>query len=79
MSMGFLHDSVLKHPPATQETQETQVPSSCWEDPLEEEMATHSNILAGEFHRQWSQEGYSPWDHRELDTTEHTRICMPMS
>ena len=29
-----------------QETQETWVPSLGWEDPLEEEMATHSNILA---------------------------------
>ena len=26
--------------------QETEVQSMCWEDPLEEEMATHSNILA---------------------------------
>src|SRR5574341_690706 len=29
-----------------QETQEMQVQSLVWEDPLEEEMATHSNILA---------------------------------
>ena len=29
-----------------QETQETQVWSLGWEDPLEEEMATHSSILA---------------------------------
>ena len=29
-----------------QETQETQVQSLGWEDPLEEEMATHSSILA---------------------------------
>ena len=29
-----------------QETQETQVDSLGWEDPLEEEMATHSSILA---------------------------------
>ena len=29
-----------------QETQETQVPFLGWEDPLEEEMATHSSILA---------------------------------
>ena len=28
--------------------QETQVPSLDWEDPLEKEMATHSNILAWE-------------------------------
>ena len=29
-----------------QETQETWVPSLGWDDPLEEEMATHSSILA---------------------------------
>ena len=29
-----------------QEMQETQVQSVCWEDPLEEGMATHSRILA---------------------------------
>ena len=33
-------------------------------------MATHSNILAGEFHGQRSLAGYSPWDCKELDTTE---------
>ena len=27
--------------------QETSILSLCWEDPLEEEMATHSRILAG--------------------------------
>ena len=31
-----------------QETQETQVPSLGWEDPLEKEMATYSSILAWE-------------------------------
>ena len=31
-----------------QEPQETQVLSLGWEDPLEEEMATHSSILAWE-------------------------------
>ena len=29
-----------------QETQKTWVPSLGWEDPLEEEIATHSSILA---------------------------------
>ena len=29
-----------------QETQEIQVPSLDWEDPLEKEVATHSSILA---------------------------------
>ena len=32
--------------PATARTQETQVPSLGWEDPLEEGMAIHSSILA---------------------------------
>ena len=36
----------LKNPPPLQELQETQVWSLDWEDPLEEEMATHSTILA---------------------------------
>ena len=30
------------------------------EDPLEEEMATHSRILA--WRTPWSLAGYSPWD-----------------
>ena len=35
-----------KNPPATHETQETWVWSLGWKDPLEEEMATHSIVLA---------------------------------
>ena len=37
-----------------QETQETQVPSLDQEDPLEEEMGTHSSILAWEI--PWTEE-----------------------
>ena len=44
---GFPGSSVVKHLPAMQEMQETQVWSLEWEDTLEEEMATHSSILAG--------------------------------
>ena len=36
----------VKNLPATQETWETQVLSLDWEDPLEEEMATHPCVLA---------------------------------
>ena len=36
----------VKNPPAVQETQETWVPFLDGEDPLEEEMATWSSILA---------------------------------
>ena len=42
--------------------QETLIPGS--EDSLVEEMATHS--------MQKSLVGYSPWDHKELDTPEPT-------
>ena len=37
------------------------VQSLGWEDPLEEGMATHSSILAGESHGQRSLAGYGPW------------------
>ena len=43
---SFPDGSAVKNPPAMQETQETWVPSLGQEDPLEEEMATHSSILA---------------------------------
>ena len=36
---------LVKNPPSKQET---WVRSLCWEDPLEEEMATHSSILVWE-------------------------------
>ena len=49
--------SVVKNPPAMQEMQEIWVRSLGWEDPLEEEMATHSSILPGESHGQRSLEG----------------------
>ena len=49
---------MVKNLPAVQEI---QVRSLNWEDPLEKEMATHSNILAYEI--TWSEEpgGHSPW------------------
>ena len=49
--------------------QETQVQSLDWEDPLEIEMATHSNILAWKYHGQRSLVVYSAWGHKELDMT----------
>ena len=44
--MGFPGGSMIKNPPAMQETQEIWVPSLGWEDALEEELATYSSILA---------------------------------
>ena len=40
------------------------------EDPLEKEMVTHSSTLAGKSHGQRCRVGYSPWGHKESDTTE---------
>ena len=44
--MGFPGGSGVKNLPAVQELQETWVRSPGREDPLEEDMATHSSILA---------------------------------
>ena len=47
-----------------------RVRSLGWEDPLEEEMATHSSILA--WGVPWTEEpgGLQSMDHKELDMTE---------
>ena len=42
-----------------------------FEDPLEEEMTTHSAFLPGESHGQRSLAGSSPWGRKELDAPEH--------
>ena len=49
---------------------ETWVRSLGQEDPLEKRMATHSSVLAWRI--PWTEEmaGYSPWVHKELDTTK---------
>ena len=44
----------VKNPPAVQETQETQIWSLRQEDPLEDEMATHSSILVWKI--PWTEE-----------------------
>ena len=51
--------------------QENWVWFLCWEEPLEEGMATHFSIPAWENHYGLrSLVGYSPWGRKELDTTE---------
>ena len=57
---------MAKNPPAVWETPQSQG----WEDPLEEEMATRSSILAWKI--PWTEEpgGPSPQGGKELDTTE---------
>ena len=50
-SSGFPCDSEVKNPPAMQERLEIWVQFLGWKNPLEEEMATHSSILAWEIPR----------------------------
>ena len=51
--------------------QKIPVQSLGWEDPLEEEMANHSSILAWEIQQTKEPGGlYSPWVAKQSDTTE---------
>ena len=56
--------------------QKTKVGSLGWEYPLKNDMTVHSSIL-GESHGQRSLAGYSPWGHKDSETTEqltHTQF-----
>ena len=67
--LGCHSGSVVKNPPAAQETQETWVLSLGQEDPLEEGIATHSSIPAWRI--SWTEEP-GGLQSTELDTTEVT-------
>ena len=54
---------MVKNPPTMRET---WVQSLGWEDPL----VPTPVIWPGEFYVQRSLAGYSPWSHKESDTTE---------
>ena len=69
---------MVKNLPAMQETQETQVQSLGWEDPLEEGIATHSNILTWRI--PWTEMPgrlQSTGSHRvrHNEATWHTLVC----
>ena len=65
--MPSLIAQLVKNPPAMQET---WVQFLVWEDPLEEEMTTHSRILAWEI--LWTEEpgGLQCMESQESDMTE---------
>ena len=73
---GFPGGALVKNPPAVQEMQESWVQSLGCEDSVEEEMETHSSILAWKI--PWTEEpaGYSPWGHKEWDMTEQLNTHM---
>ena len=66
-SWASLVAQLAKNPPAMQET---WVSSLGREDPLEEGMQPTPVFLPGGSHGQRSLAGYSPWGHKESDTTE---------
>ena len=61
---------MVKNPPATQEVQETRVPSLGREDLLEEGTAPTPVLLPGGSHGPRSLVGPSPWGRRQSHTTE---------
>ena len=67
----FPGGSEVKNSPAMQET---QAQSLGQEDPLEKGMATTLAFLPGKSHGQRSLTGYSPWGHKESDTTEQLTL-----
>ena len=70
--MGFPGGSGIKNLPANAGAAGDAGSVFGWEDPLEEEMATRSNIPAGLI--LWTEEPdglqFGSWGHKELDTTE---------
>ena len=70
---AFLVAQMVKNLPSMQGI---QVRSLSWEDPLEEEMATYSSILAWE--SLWTEDsgGLQSMGLQELDTTDHLTLTM---
>ena len=62
----------VKNPPAVQETQEMQVLPLGQEDPLEDEMATYSSILAWRIPGREEPDGLQSIGSQSLDMTEST-------
>ena len=62
---------MVKNLPAMQDT---WVQSLDREDLMEEEMATHSSILAWKI--PLTDTGYSPWSREESDRTERLTLCL---
>ena len=65
--MASLVAQLVKNLP---EMQETWVQSLIGKSPWSRKWQPTPVFLPGEFHGQRSMAGYSPWDHKESDTTE---------
>ena len=74
---GFPSGSVVKNPPAVQETQETQVHYPGWEIIWRRKWQPTPVLLSGESHGQRSVVGCSPWGCRRVEhslATEHMHV-----
>ena len=74
LQVGFPGGSVVKNPPANAGDAGDQVRSLGWEDPLEQEMATHSSILAWGIPQTEKLAGYRLWGCKESDMTECAHV-----
>ena len=61
---------MVKNPTAKAGDQGTQIRSKGWDDPLEKEMTTHSNILTWKIPRTEEPGGLQSMGPQELDMTE---------
>ena len=71
-TLGFPDDSVVKNLPVMQDLQETDLMPG-----LGRSLGGGNGnpvFLPGKSHGQRRLMGYSPWGHKQLDTTEHTHM-----
>ena len=67
---------MVKHLPTTRKT---QVGSLGWEDPWRRKWQPTPVLFLGKSHGRRSLAGYSPWGHKELDTTERLHFLSTVS
>ena len=67
---------MVKNPPASARDIRDEVPSLGWEDALEAAWQPTPVFLPGELHGQRSLVDYSPWGHKESDTTEQLTLSL---
>ena len=67
----------VTNPPAMQETQETQVQSPGWEDPLGRAWQPTPVFVPEQLHGQKNLVGYSPWGRKESACMQACTSCAP--
>ena len=72
-SKDSLVAQMVKNLPAMEET---QVLSLGWEDRLEKEMETQSNLLTWRIPQTEEPGGLSPWSRKESDTTKQLKLSL---